>query len=118
MEVYQPEMIGFSRYFASCFGQKKTSGTETDHCEQVIPFFGKVVNGGVQAVAAGNRRSMILKRGGTLWGTGRNNFGQLGDGLNSEANVFVKIILSDGECARAENIYLYRTYLLMVCVEL
>ena len=37
MEVYQPEMIGFSRYFASCFGQKKTSGTETDHCEQVIP---------------------------------------------------------------------------------
>ena len=96
MEVYQPEMIGFSRYFASCFGQKKTSGTETDHCEQVIPFFGKVVNGGVQAVAAGNRRSMILKRDGTFWGTGRNNFGQLGDGSTSGTSSFVVLDTSNG----------------------
>ncbi|MEJ5184027.1 MAG: hypothetical protein WHT81_02780 [Rectinemataceae bacterium] len=34
----------------------------------------------VQAIAAGGYHTMILKTDGTLWATGSNGVGQLGDG--------------------------------------
>jgi hypothetical protein len=37
MEVFQPEYIDFARYFDNCFGEKRSPGTNTEHCEQVVP---------------------------------------------------------------------------------
>ncbi|WP_052295815.1 fimbrillin family protein [Parasphaerochaeta coccoides] len=40
----------------------------------------------VAAVSAGREHTMILKKDGTLWATGRNNYGQLGDGTSGDSN--------------------------------
>ncbi|AEC01473.1 fimbrillin family protein [Parasphaerochaeta coccoides] len=40
----------------------------------------------VAAVYAGTNHTMILKNNGTLWATGRNDFGQLGDGTTGTVN--------------------------------
>ncbi len=40
----------------------------------------KVVPGGVTAIAAGWNHSLFLKTDGSLWGMGRNDYGELGDG--------------------------------------
>ena len=50
-----------------------------------------VVNTGAQAIAAGMSHSMVLKTDGTVWATGRNGFGRLGDGTEIEKNTFVKV---------------------------
>ena len=43
------------------------------------------------ALAAGGDHSMVLKKDGSVWTTGRNDFGQLGDG-SANKNNFVKVI--------------------------
>ena len=48
--------------------------------------------GDVKAIAAGYAHSLALKTNGTVWATGRNNFGQLGDGSNTDKNKFVRVI--------------------------
>merc|ERR1712226_473540 len=40
----------------------------------------------VKDVAAGGYHTMVLKTDGTLWATGRNRYGQLGDGTNTDKN--------------------------------
>ena len=50
---------------------------------------------GVVSVAAGEFHSMILKQDGSVWATGYNTQGQLGDGSTSLKQGFVKVI-SDG----------------------
>ena len=50
-----------------------------------------VVHAGVQAIAGGGMHSMVLKTDGTVWATGRNEYGQLGDGTTSNKHNFVKI---------------------------
>lgn len=42
----------------------------------------KIVGSNVTAIAAGNDFSLFLKSNGSLWGMGRNNDGQLGDGTS------------------------------------
>ena len=59
--------------------------------------FVEVVAGGAEAVATGSRHSMVLKKGladGSVWCTGRNTNGQLGDGSNVDRHSFVQVILS------------------------
>ena len=51
-----------------------------------------MIAGDVKAIAAGYAHSLVLKTNGTLWVTGRNNFGQLGDGSNTDKNKFVRVI--------------------------
>ena len=46
----------------------------------------------VQAVAAGERHSLVLKTDGTVWATGWNEFGQLGDGSNANKEKFVQVV--------------------------
>ena len=48
----------------------------------------------VMAVAAGADHTMVLKQDGSLWGTGSNKYGQLGDESTTEKNIFVKVIAS------------------------
>ena len=48
--------------------------------------------GDVKAMAAGFAYSLVLKTNGTVWATGRNNNGQLGDGSNIDKNKFVQVV--------------------------
>ena len=45
-----------------------------------------------KAVAAGLEHSMVLKTDGTVWATGENMAGQLGDGSWRGTSKFVKVI--------------------------
>ncbi|AEC03030.1 fimbrillin family protein [Parasphaerochaeta coccoides] len=47
----------------------------------------------VAAVFAGGNSTIILKKDGTLWATGLNNRGQLGDGTTANKNTPVQVIL-------------------------
>ena len=51
-----------------------------------------VVHAGAQAIAAGEYQSMVLKADGTVWATGYNRYGQLGDGTTSSKDSFVKVL--------------------------
>ena len=51
-----------------------------------------VVHAGAQAIAAGYMYSMALKADGTVWATGQNREGQLGDGTTSGKRSFVKVL--------------------------
>ena len=48
--------------------------------------------GDAKAMASGFAHSLVLKTNGTVWATGRNNFGQLGDGTRTDKNIFVRVI--------------------------
>ena len=51
-----------------------------------------VVHTGAQAIAAGYYHSMALKTDGTVWATGYNGWGQLGDGTTSGKRNFVNVL--------------------------
>ena len=51
-----------------------------------------VVHAGAQAIAAGGYHSMVLKADGTVWATGDNRYGQLGDGTTNDKTSFVKVL--------------------------
>ena len=53
--------------------------------------FAKVIASGTRAVAAGSSHSMVLKQDGSVWATGDNKFGQLGDGSNTDRDGFVQV---------------------------
>ena len=66
---------------------------------------------GCQAISAGDYHSMVLKKDGSVWTTGRNEYGQLGDGTTNDKNSFVKVVSSgpcgihagDGSCAHVST---------------
>ena len=55
-----------------------------------------VVHAGAQAIAAGWGHSMVLKTDGTVWATGYNGDGRLGDGTTSDKRSFVKVLSGQG----------------------
>ena len=61
--------------------------------------FVEVLSGGAKAVATGGGHSMVVKKDGSLWSTGGNMFGQLGDGSNTHRHSFVPLILGDAQAA-------------------
>ena len=52
----------------------------------------RVVSSGAKAVAAGSRHTLMLKQDGSVWGTGYNEYGQLGDGSTADRHSFVQVI--------------------------
>ena len=52
----------------------------------------QVVSSGARAAAAGSRHSMVLKQDGSVWTTGYNLYGQLGDGSTITRETFVQVI--------------------------
>ena len=52
----------------------------------------KVMASGAKVVAAGFGHSMVLTQEGSVWATGANLFGQLGDGSTSGKGTFVAIL--------------------------
>ena len=57
--------------------------------EQIVPGIDVVV-----AVAAGMSHSLLLRKDGSVWATGKNDHGQLGDGTMISKKVFVKVVSS------------------------
>lgn len=55
--------------------------------------FVKVINSGVKAMAAGDAFSLAVKTDGSLWGAGRNDHGQLGDGSTWNNPLFTKVYI-------------------------
>ena len=51
-------------------------------------YFAQVIPTGATAVAAGNGYSMVLRQDGSVWGMGRNAYGQLGDGTKDRKGMF------------------------------
>ena len=54
--------------------------------------FVQVVAGEVKGVTAGCYHTMLLKHDGSVWSTGDNFFGQLGDGTVATRHIFVQVI--------------------------
>ena len=52
---------------------------------------------GAQPISAGDAHSMLLKQDGSVWATGYNANGELGDGTLSNRNTFVQVV-SSGQC--------------------
>ncbi len=48
--------------------------------------------GDIQALSAGSGYTMIVKTDGSLWACGRNNYGQLGDGTNTNRSAPVQVM--------------------------
>ena len=72
------------------FGQMGT-GSRTDPKVDFV----QVLSGVVNTVAAdGGGHSMVLKQDGSVWATGRNQHGQLGDGSKKDRFKFLKVIAS------------------------
>ena len=58
--------------------------------------FVPVIPKGAEAVGAGDWHSMVLKNDGTLWATGANEYGQLGDGSKTTRKTFVRVLPRSG----------------------
>ena len=52
----------------------------------------QVVASDAKEISAGRRHSVVLKKDGSVWATGYNRYGQLGDGFSTKREVFVKVI--------------------------
>jgi len=50
------------------------------------------IMGNVAFVSAGKEHTMIIKRDGSLWASGNNEYGQFGNGSKTSSNTFVKIM--------------------------
>ena len=63
----------------------------------------QVISSGVEAVAAGYDHSMVLKQDGSVWTTGSNHFGQLGDAPETFSSEFVQVIAGGVQAVAAGN---------------
>ena len=59
----------------------------------------------VTAVSAGYQHSLVLKQDGSVWATGYNFCGQLGDGSTVNRKVFVQVIASRVQVVAAGAFY-------------
>ena len=66
-------------------------GVDTKGCMNTVNPI-EVVSGGAKAVAAGAGHSIMLNQDGSVWSSGRNLFGQLGDGSHVGTQSFVRVV--------------------------
>ena len=55
-----------------------------------------LVHADAEAISAGRYHSMVMKQDGTVWATGENKYGELGDGTKTRSKIFKKV--SSGQC--------------------
>ena len=85
------------------YGQQ--DGTQMDNLEkttvdsvlpqQMIDAKGNIIYG-IKEVAAGAYHTLAIKEDNTVWGTGYNNYGQVGDGTKKEQYVLTQMKEQDG----------------------
>ena len=68
---------------------------------KTMPNFVQVLSSGAKAVAAGGVHSLVLKQDGSVWSTGRNQYGQVGDSSNTDRETFVQVIPSGAKAIAA-----------------
>ena len=56
---------------------------------------------GAEAIAAGRFHSMVLKKDGSVWATGHNDYGQLGDGTTIDRWGFIQVMAEGAESIAA-----------------
>ena len=66
--------------------------------------------GDVEAIAAGISHSLLLKTDETVWATGKNDFGQLGDGANDDINTFVQVLVGTWDTALGNTLSTRTTF--------
>ena len=66
-----------------------------------IHFIVKVVDGNAVNAAADGYRNMVLKEDGSVWATGWNRFGQLGDGGTTDGTNYVQVVSGDPKAVAA-----------------
>ena len=62
-----------------------------------------MVDKGAVAIAVGSNHSMVLKKDGSVWATGYNANGQLGDGSTATKREFTKVIDKEAVAIAAGN---------------
>jgi len=67
---------------------KDSSGVWSDWTQKT---FIVVQPDGVKSIIAGLHFTLLLKEDGTLWATGKNEYGQLGNGTTNNSNTFIQI---------------------------
>jgi alpha-tubulin suppressor-like RCC1 family protein len=65
----------------------------------------KIVPANVTAIAGGGEYSLFLMGDGSLWGMGRNDYGQLGDGTSNSSTNLPEMIVTNGVTAIAAGSY-------------
>jgi alpha-tubulin suppressor-like RCC1 family protein len=76
-----------------CLGNKRLGRLSIDTCFPAPPPpYPALVTGGVTQAYGGMWHICIIKTDGSLWCWGKNDFGQLGDGTNSDKNTPVQIL--------------------------
>ena len=55
----------------------------------------------MKAIDGGTTHSMVLKQDGSVWATGSNDKGQLGDGSATSSHIFVKVIAGGAKAVAA-----------------
>ena len=78
-------------------GRPSTIHIDTRSITACKATFPSVVRAGATEIDAGNDHSMVLKQDGSVWATGSNEYGQLGDGTTTIRLTFVKVV-SSGPC--------------------
>ena len=74
------------------YGQLGDGSTTARNSMSQVPMnFMQSHGSSVKAIAAGFLHSMVLEEDGTVWATGRNDYGQLGDGSKISKNLIVQV---------------------------
>ena len=83
-------------------GENKFAQLGTGARTDPVVDFVEVFSGGANAVTtAGDAHSMVLKQDGSVWATGRNRLGQLGDGSHVGKNRFIEVISGGAKAVAA-----------------
>ena len=91
-----------TRTTSSRLDRLQTTVIAVCHSQHVCP---PLVPAGARAISTGADFSMVLKQDGSVWATGRNDIGQIGDGITSKLwlslrfarTTFIKVVPS-GQC--------------------
>ena len=78
-------------------------GSKTDSSSFVYAISSGVGQVATVDVAAGSYHSLVIKEDGSVWATGCNKYGQLGDGSKAERLIYVQVLKSAAKAVVAGN---------------
>lgn len=77
----------------------RSSARHPNDCHPTVTINGvppSLVHADAEAISAGRYHSMVMKQDGTVWATGENKYGELGDGTKTRSKIFKNV--SSGQC--------------------